>query len=62
MFMTVVTMRVRMMHVAIVVAVLEVVALLVGPIVFVSRFAIGGIVVHRVHFTHLGPIAQPLRA
>jgi hypothetical protein len=50
------------MHVAIVVAVFEIVGLPVGPIVPVSRFAIGGIVVHRVHFTHLGRIAQPLRA
>jgi hypothetical protein len=27
----------------------------------VSRFGIGGKVVHRVHFTHLGPIAQPFQ-
>jgi hypothetical protein len=45
-----------------VVAVFEIVGLLVGPIVLMSRFAIGGIIVHQIHFTHLGGIAQPLRA
>lgn len=52
--MTTVMMRMRVMHMAIVVAALR--------IVVVLSIMIVGMVVHRVHFTHPEAFAQPQRA
>jgi hypothetical protein len=49
---------VRVMHMAIMVSVFGI----IGMHLRVIMLAIVGIVVHRVYFTHLGPIAQPVRA
>lgn len=63
------TMRVGVMHMAVVVAVLGIatfaVASIIGMIMALIVRLIVGMVVHQVHllhFTHLGSVAQPLRA